>query len=494
MDKKIIIHVDDDETQIAILEDNRLAEFFIEREDAMRIVGNIYKGKVSNVLPGMQSAFVNVGLEKDVFLHIDDIDGFGAGYEGEAIDPDIKRSLSIKDVLQVGQEIIIQILKEPLGTKGARGTTYITLPGRYCVLLPNERHVGVSRRIVDEGERSRLKALGERLCPKEMGLIIRTVASGTTEIDLAEIETDIKFLLQLWEKILGRIHKAGVYALIHNELNIALKISRDLFTSDVSQIMVDFPSQYEKMVEYLEFMAPREKEKLKLYSEEAPMFEKLGIDRQLDKALRTHVWLNCGGYIIIQKTEALTAIDVNTGKFTGQDSLEDTVFKTNLEAAYEIGRQVRLRDIGGIIILDFIDMVREDHKKKVMNVINEIFSKDKSKTTILGITEFGLVEITRKRVSKSLNEVLQQACPYCKGSGKVLASKVISSKARNEIIKIAKMSQAPSIMVNVHPEVASYLIGEEGGRIRTLETLTGKSIYIRPEESYHTEQILVTAK
>ncbi len=489
LEKKIIIHVDDDETQIVILEDNKLAEFYVEREESLRIVGNIYKGKVSNVLPGMQSAFVDVGLEKDVFLHIDD-------YHIEGVEKDdaiSMKDISIRDVLQVGQEIVVQIMKDPLGTKGARGTTFLTLPGRFCVLLLNEKSIYVSRRITDESERARLKSIGDKHCPEDMGLIIRTAASNSTsEITEEEIETDIKFLLQLWDKIVGRIHKSGVYAMIHNELNIAMKILRDLFTHDVSEIYVDSEEQYMKLREYFEFMAPREVEKLKLYKDEVFIFEKMGIDRQIDRALKTHVWLNCGGYIIIQKTEALTAIDVNTGKFTGQDDLEETVFKTNLEAAYEIARQIRIRGIGGIIIVDFIDMIKDDHKNKIMEVMRENFKKDKSKNSIIGITEFGLVEITRERVSKSINEVLLQHCPYCKGTGKVYASKLISNKVRSEIAKMAKMSESDKILVNTHPDVAAHLLGEEGERVKLLETRLGKSIFVRADETYHVEQIQVS--
>ncbi|MEZ7893064.1 MAG: Rne/Rng family ribonuclease [Candidatus Wallbacteria bacterium] len=493
MDKKIVIRVDesDNETQIAILEDGRLVEFYIEREDAQQLVGNIYKGKVSNVLSGMQSAFVDVGIEKDVFLHIGDIDCLKNLEEsGEYTENDFK-SLTIKDVLQVGQEIIVQIMKDPLGTKGARGTTYITLPGRYCVLLPNDKHVGVSKKIPDEGQRNRLKAIGEKICPKEMGLIIRTVASN---VDEAEIIADIEFLLQLWSKIVTRIHKSGPYALIHNELSIPLKISRDLFTPDISEFIVDSEVLYNKLYEYFDYMAPREKDKLKLYSEEVPIFEKLGIERQIERMLQPRVWLNCGGYIIIQKTEALTAIDVNTGKFTGESDLEDTVFKTNLDAAYEIARQVRLRDIGGIIIIDFIDMNREDHKNKIMNVINDLFKKDRSQTTIIGITEFGLVEITRKRVSKSINEVMLQSCPYCKGSGRVSSAKLVANKARNEVKKMAKTCECESILVSVNPEVAACLMGVDGEKLRLLEKMAGKFVYVRPEESYHTEQIQIILK
>lgn len=488
MDKKIIIHVDYDETQIVILEDKRLAEFYTEREESMRIVGNIYKGKVSNVLPGMQSAFVDVGLEKDVFLHIDDyhIDGVE---KDEALN---MRDISIKDVLQVGQEIVVQIMKDPLGTKGARGTTYLTLPGRFCVLLLNEKNIYVSRRITDENERSRLKSIAEKNCPEDMGLIIRTAASNSSsEITAEEIESDIKFLLQLWEKIAGRIHKSGVYTLIHNELNIAMKILRDLFTPDVSEIYVDDEDQYLKLREYFEFMAPRDIDKLKLYKDEEFIFEKMGIDKQIEKTLKTHVWLNCGGYIIIQKTEALTAIDVNTGKFTGQDDLEETVFKTNMEAAHEIARQIRIRGIGGIIIIDFIDMIKEDHKHKIMDVIRETFKHDKSKNTIIGITEFGLVEITRERVSKSINEILQQPCPYCKGTGKVFASKLISNKLRSEIARIAKMSSSDKVLVNAHPDVAAHLLGEDSERLKLLETRLGKTIFVRPEEGFHVEQVQV---
>lgn len=487
MEKKIIIHAEEEVTQIAITEDRQLVELTIEHEDEQRIVGNIYKGKVSNVLAGMQSAFVDIGAEKDVFLHVGDIEAVMDGTEGA----DRAEPPQIQDVLEIGQEIVIQIMKDPIGTKGARGTTYLTLPGRYVVLLPSERHVGVSKKIEDAAQRDRLKLLGESICPKDVGLIVRTVAVGRTD---DEVAADVRFLYSLWQKIQHRIGKAGVPALIHNELSITLKVARDLYTTGVTEITIDDPVQYDRLVEFFGAVMPGEKGIVRRHTEPVNIFEKHGINRAIEKLLQPKVWLDCGGYLIIQKTEALTAIDVNTGKFTGVANLEATVFKTNMEAATEVGRQVRLRDIGGIIIVDFIDMERPEHKEQVLAALHASFATDRAKINLSGITEFGLVEITRRRVGKSLMEVLQQPCDYCQGTGRVLASNFISKKAREEIYKIARVTDSARILVTVHPEVARALAGEEEERLHRLEGRIRKAITLEPNDRYHVEEIKISAE
>jgi len=482
LDKRIIIKVDEDITSIAIIEDGKLVELYIENEDVERIVGNIYRGKVSNVLSGMQSAFADVGIEKDVFLHVGDIAGLKNEEWGDYVP-------QIQDVLEIGQEIVVQIMKDPIGTKGARGTTYISLPGRYCVLLPNDNHVGVSRKVEDEEERNRLTKIGEEICPEGMGLIIRTVAIGRSK---EELRADINFLHSLWKKIQHRIGKTVGFAIIHNDVSLPLKVARDMYTSDVVEILIDSKEEYHKMLDFFQSVMADEKDKLKHYNEKTDIFDRYGINRAIEKLLQPKVWLDCGGYLIIQKTEALTAIDVNTGKYTGKDNLEETVFKTNLEAAEEIGRQIRLRDIGGIIIVDFIDMEKQQHKDEVLAALKNSLKNDNTKINFSGITEFGLVEITRSRLRKNLMEILQQPCDYCKGSGRVLASSFVTKKVREEIKKIAHDSDCHTIAVSVHPEVAHSLVGHDGEKLKNLERKLKKNIYVNSEENYHVEEIKIS--
>ena len=493
LEKRIVIHAEDGVTQIAILEARRLVELHIEHEDECRLVGNIYKGKVSNVLPGMQSAFVDIGAERDVFLHVGDLDRGPEEDErpGEPPPPAVR----IEERLEIGQEIVIQVMKDPIGTKGARGKTYLTLPGRYVVLLPSERRVGVSRKIEDPECRERLRALGESICPPDAGIIIRTVAVGRTD---REIRADVEFLHALWGRIRSRISRAPAPSLLHNELSITLKVARDLCGPDVAEILVDDRRTHDLLADFFETTMPLERCALRLDEDSPPLFERFGVNRQIERLLQPKVWLDCGGYLIIQKTEALTAIDVNTGKFTGGSGggsdLETTVARVNLEAAAEVGRQVRLRDIGGIIIVDFIDMERPENKEAVLKALRESFAGDRAKTNISGITDFGLVEITRRRMGKSLMELLQAPCEYCQGTGRTLASNVVSKKAREEIRRIARATDAATIRVTVHPEVARALAGEEEVRLRRLEGATGKTIAIESDERYHVEEIRISAE
>jgi len=503
MSVKILINVENDSVRFAILEDGKTVEFYEEPKFSDRIAGNIYKGKVNNVLPGMQSAFVDVGLEKDVFMHISDIyipdeemrDIFGDDLEEDAF---VKRSelpfeengIFVEEIVKPGDDIILQIVKEPIGTKGSRGSTHLTIPGRYTVLMPNQRHIGVSRKITNEEERERLKELGTRLCPKNMGIILRTVAEGKHE---EEIINDITFLLKTWKKINQRIKTSPDNSLLYSDIEIVLKKVRDLFSSDVDELVIDARAQYDRIMDFFDFLPQKLLDKVKYYDEEVPILEKYGVEKSLNSILNKNVQLECGGYIVIEKTEALTAIDVNTGSFTGKGkNLEDTVLKVNLEAAKEISRQLRLRDIGGIIIIDFIDMKSIENQKKVVETLEEACSRDRMPNTISNMSTLGLVEMTRKRVRSSVLGRITQDCPYCKGRGYVLNPREVSTKVRREIMKYAKRIAKDNILVSVNPEVGFYLIGEGEENLSSMEHMTRKKIYIRTEKDFHIEHFIIS--
>lgn len=485
--KSIFVNVAECMTRICIKEDDQLAEIYIEKDESERIVGNIYKGVVTNVFPGMQAAFVDIGLEKDVFLYIGDIDGFT--FEEMNDHDDDEAEVSIRDLLEHGQELIIQILKEPIGTKGARGTTCLTMPGRFIVLLPGVQHVGISRRIVDENERDRLRALGERILPKGFGMIMRTVAQGADEASLVH---DVNFLLQLWQGIRKRINLASPYSLIHRDLNTVVKVTRDLMNENTKSFIIDSKPHYEGVVSFLKAFAPQLLSRVEYYDSRLPLFEKYGLEHEIEKALMRKAWLPCGGYFIIEKTEALTAIDVNTGKFVGKSNLEETVFLTNIEAVREIARQIRLRDIGGIIVLDLIDMIDEEHKTKVYQELLAAVKDDRSRIKVLPINDFGLIQLTRKRVRKGLLGTLCQPCPYCGGEGSVLSADIVYSKTRKKIKKVCETTDEERITICAHPRVASMLIGDDDENIYKLEEETGKRISVKANENYHIEQFNIT--
>lgn len=476
--KEIVVNVEREETRVGILEDGVLAELYIERVGSQRLVGNIYKGIVENVLPGMQAAFVDIGLEKNAFLYVGDII-----YEDEKIS-----TKNIRDVLKVGQEIIVQVVKEPIGTKGARVTTQLTLPGRYLVLMPTVDYVGVSRRIESESERERLREIAENIKPKNKGLIVRTVAEGKNESDF---KSDINFLTKLWERLQGRMRNVVAPSLLHRDLGLVCRIIRDLMTEEVSKMLIDNQEEYEKATELLEYASPHLKNRVKLYRGETDIFDKYGIEPEIDKILKRKVWLKCGGYIVIDQTEALTAIDVNTGKYVGSTNLADTVLKTNIDAANEIAKQIRLRNIGGIIIVDFIDMESESDRQRVINTLEEAVKKDKVKTNVLGLTKLGLVEITRKKVGNNLLAVLEQECPYCQGTGKVLSQESVLFKLRKELLEIGRRVSGEAILVEVYPSVASLLIGAGGSHLAEIEKEIGKSVYVKGRKEFHIEEFRV---
>ncbi|HOA36289.1 MAG TPA: Rne/Rng family ribonuclease [Bacillota bacterium] len=485
MDKKIIVNCNNRATRVAILENGKLVELYIERPLEHRIVGNLYKGIVANVLPGMQAAFVDIGLEKNAFLYVDDV--YTDIHNDETPPP--SRS-AIEKLLKVGEEIIVQVVKEPFGNKGARVTGQITLPGRYLVLVPGADYIGVSRRIESQTEKERLRREAEKIRPDDIGLIVRTVAEGADEQSLAQ---DLQFLMQLWHRVLARFQQKTAPAILYQDLALTCRIARDLFVEDFSSFLIDDEHEYEKVLEILDCFSTQLKKKVRFYDRAEPIFERFGVEKELEKALQSQVWLKSGGYLVFDETEALTVIDVNTGRYTGRRNLADTILKTNLEAAEEIARQIRLRDIGGIIIVDFIDMTIEEHRKKVLSRLNESIKHDRTKTYVLGLTSLGLVEMTRKKVRQDLSEVLQQHCPYCNGRGRVFTPLAASTRIERELKKTLQKSPREAILVEMHHEVASIIIGTGGGNLKKMEEELGKHIFIRGAEDMHIEQYRVIA-
>ena len=485
MNKKIIVNCDNRATQAAVLENGKLVELYVERPLQQRVVGNLYKGIVANVLPGMQAAFIDIGLEKNAFLYVDDI---FTPWNGEKPSPP---KGGIEKLLKVGQEIMVQVIKEPFGSKGARVTGQITLPGRYLVLVPGTNYIGVSRRIENQVERERLCSAAGSIRPPDMGMIVRTAAEGA---DPAVLESDLEFLTQLWERIMQRFQQKTAPAVIYQDLALTCRIARDLFREDFNAFLIDNEHEFEKVQEILDVISPHLKKKVKLYTQPRPIFEHYGVEREVEKALDGQVWLKSGGYLIFDETEALTVVDVNTGRYTGKRNLADTILKTNLEAAVEIARQIRLRDIGGIIIVDFIDMALEEHRRQVLDKLNESIKNDRTKTYVLGLTSLGLVEMTRKKVRQDLAAVLQQPCPYCKGVGRVLTPLVASTRVERDLKKVLQRDPSPAVLVEMHHEVAAIIIGTGGSNLKKLEEELGRHIFIRGTEDIHIEKYRIVAK
>jgi len=481
--KHILIQAEEGETLVAVLENGQLVEVYVERGTEQRLVGNIYKGRVENVLPGMQAAFVNIGLERNAFLYVEDALKQQRGSR-EGTDAKEKAEYSIGRILREGQEVIVQVVKEPIGTKGARVTTHITLPGRYLVLMPTVDYVGVSRRIESERERERLRRLAEAVKPGGMGLIVRTVAEGVGE---EQLRREAEGLGQLWRKIVSRAYQKGAPLLIHRDLELVQRILRDLYSEEVDRITVNQQWLYERAGEFISYLQPGQKPRL--FLETGDLLEKYGVEGEIEKALKRKVWLRSGGYLVIDQMEALTAIDVNTGKYVGSTTLADTVLKTNLEAAVEIARQLRLRNIGGIIIIDFIDMENPDDQAQVVAALEEELKKDKTRARIMGLTQLGLVEMTRKKVQQGLDSLLQRSCPYCEGRGKVLSEETVSRRALKKLRLLVQDTSAAAVLVEAHPAVAALLIGSGGANLRRLENELNKRLIIKGNEFFHLEQV-----
>ncbi|PLY03895.1 MAG: Rne/Rng family ribonuclease [Desulfuromonas sp.] len=493
MTKELVISTTSHETRVALLEGGHIAELYIERERERGIVGNIYKGRVIRVLPGMQAAFVDIGLEKAAFLYVadvlDEMEQVVRTIEGDeqsaAGDETMFQLPPIEDLLHEGQELLVQVSKEPIGTKGARITSHISLPGRHLVYMPTVDHIGISRRIESEEERDRLRNIVESMRPAETGFIVRTVSEGKSEEDL---RNDMGFLVGLWDNISRDISEISAPTLIHSDLDVTSKVLRDILTEDVRRIVVDNLEEYNKIVRFLRTFMPRLNYCIDFYEGEEPVFDAYGLEVEISRALGRKVWLKSGGSIIIEQTEALTAVDVNTGRYVGKHNLEDTILKTNLEAVREIAFQLRLRNIGGLIIIDFIDMEKEAHREKVHAALEEALKNDKNKTNILKISELGLVEMTRKRVRESIGRTLCEPCPYCEGKGYVKGKLTVIYEILRELRRELADLPAGHITLLAHPEIAGLLIDEERGGLDEIESRYGRSVSINSRPGFHIEQ------
>jgi len=473
--QRIIINADSFETRVAILENDELAELFVERAEQRRSVGDVYKGRVNAVLPGMQSAFVDLGLPKTGFLHASDLAESLSALEDLADADDIAGDRGrrrrapvpkIEDHLKKGQEILVQITKESIGTKGPRVTQQISLPGRFCVLMPGVDHVGVSRRIEDRSERQRIKAIISDLKPKNVGVIART--AGESKGD-AEYAADIKHLARLWQKLEKKSQSVRAPSVVHRELEMTAGLIRDLFTDEVDEVFIDDKESFDEIERYLKAVSPELADRVKHYKGKEPIFDAFGIEQQIEKTFERKVWLKKGGYICIDHAEALVAIDVNTGRFTGKKNQEETILRTNLEAAVEVPRQLRLRDIGGIIVVDFIDMEIESNKRQVLDTLRAELRKDRARTKAFAVSELGLIEMTRQRERSSLLHYYTEDCPTCGGLGKVPSNETMLVKLERAMRRVMAMGGHRKVTVKVSPEVALFFVEQEARRFTDLE-------------------------
>ncbi|MEN3339288.1 MAG: ribonuclease [Acidobacteriota bacterium] len=549
MNKEMIICSGDHDTRVAILEEDQVVEIFIERERQRGVVGNIYKGRVSKVLPGMQSSFVDIGLERDAFLYVTEVvntveefDRLESGDEEDALTPvplpvaepvlagegqepepdgapangrgadaspstghpssrsggrggEREPQAKIEDLLKEGQEVLVQVVKEPLGTKGARLTSHVTMPGRFLVFMPTVDHVGVSRKIESREERARLRGIVREFREEHGftgGVIIRTAAGGRSKEDIV---SDLAYFHQVWTEIRQRMESRRPPAVLFQEQSLVTKLLRDLLTEDFSAIRIDNEQEHRRVVALVERIMPALLPRVKLYTKEFPIFEEYGVQAEIDKALRSKVWLKSGGYLVINQTEALVAIDVNTGRYVGKRTgrLEDTIVKTNLEAVKEIVRQLRLRDLGGIIVLDLIDMEEKKNRQKVFQEVEKELRRDRSPSKALQVSDFGLVIVTRKRVKQSIERQLTDPCPYCSGSGSIKSASTICYEILTEMKKLGSDLEGQGVVLRVNPDIARALKEEENAVLRDMQQTLGKAITIRPDTHLHHEQFDVMA-
>jgi ribonuclease G len=480
--EEILINVTPSEVRAALLENGVLQEVHVERSARRGVISNIYKGRVSRVLPGMQAAFVDIGLQRTAFLHVSDIVRARNG------DDDAEELPNIRELVKEGAEVLVQVVKDPLGNKGARLTTFVTLPSRHLVLLPEGDGVGVSARIEDEEERERLRGLVESLLEEAglaCGAIVRTVAEGA---DADELRADLKFLVKLWAVVQERCSKTPVKTLVHEDLSLPLRVLRDLVTEDVEHILVDSEQDYEAMHEFARTFLPTVAPMLELYRRRRPIFDLHSIEDDIRKALERNVSLKSGGYLIFDQTEAMTTVDVNTGAYVGHRNLEETIYRTNLEAAVTIARQLRLRNLGGIIIIDFIDMEEPDHRENVLQLLEQSLASDHARHQITPLSPLGLVEMTRKRTRESLQHILCEDCPTCQGRGFVMTAETVCFEVFREIIRQSRQFEFDEAMVLAHQDVIELLLDEQAPSLATLEEQTGKSIRLQPETLYLQDQ------
>jgi len=483
----IIVNAAAPRTRVAILEDGKLVELLLESEE--RVVGNIYLGRVENVVRALDAAFVNCGIERNVFLHVSD------ALEVEPTREQMRHKMEafppITEVVKEGDEFLVQVTKGPVNEKGARATRRLALPARHLVLLADGRgRIGVSKKIENEAERARLRALAAKVKPEGFGLIVRTRAEGAEKKDF---EADIKFLLKLWRSIQAKARQEKAPALIYEDLSLVFEVLRDIFDPKVRSFVVDDKATYDKVLNLLHTLAPELRSRVKLYRGEEPIFVHYNIEAEIEKALRRKIWLPHGGYITIDTTEALTAIDVNTGKFTANKSLEETVLRTNIEAAQEIARQLRLRDIGGIIVIDFIDMENPEHRQQVMTTFREALESDRMRTRIMHITRLGLVEMTRKRTGEGLSQLLQAPCPHCDGTGRVPSPEAMFFRIAEALRKTAQENPDKAILVKASPAVILLLVGSLGTAATQMEERLQRHLYFRVEKDIEPDEFILLA-
>ncbi len=507
MAAELIINVTEGEVRVALLENGTLAEIFYERDHGLGIVGNIYNGRVVKVLPGMDAAFVDIGLDKAAFLYVADVrsekdqDPFLPADEVAGVDEEFAIATDeldealpapqIDDLLKEGQEILVQVSREPIGTKGARVTTYNSLPGRYLVLLPTVDHVGISRKIEDEDERQRLKDLVTEIKPEGMGLIVRTVSEGKQESDLRH---DLVFLIKLWENINQKKEKTKSLNLVYQDLRLVQRIIRDLYSDEIDRVVIDSDECYHDLKDFIANYFPGLVCEIERYTGIQPIFQAYDIEIEVNKALEQKIWLKSGGYIVIESTEALTAIDVNTGRFVGKKNLEDTILKTNLEAAKEIAFQLRLRNIGGIIIIDFIDMEKKNHRERVNVALEEALKRDKAKSNVLKISELGLVEMTRERVRNSIARMLCDPCPHCEGRGFVKSKATVTFEIVRELKSFGYDLEVKELVVMISPELIDYIYDNESLSLDNLEYAMRKKITLKKVDHFQWEEYEIIAK
>ncbi len=479
--KQILVSAEPSELKVAILEEGRLCEIYVERKGHKPLAGNIYKGKVENVLPGMEAAFVDIGLEKNGFLYVEEV----MVHE----DPD-KRPKKITQMLKSGQEVLVQIVKDPMGTKGARLTTQLSIPGHFIVYVPDGDGVGVSRRLPDE-ERQRLRQICRELKVKNAGLIVRTAAEGASKHELVN---DLKFLEKMWQTVVKREKKAKAPSLLYSEMEVSLKVMRDIFNETHESVLVDSQKEYDKIRSLLRKTSPELVDRLELYQGSKPLMETYGVDEEMKKALNKRVDLPSGGYLVIEETEAMTIIDVNTGRYVGRTRLEDTILKTNMEACKEVVRQLRLRDIGGIIIIDFIDMARPRNRQQVLEALDKELDTDRTKTYIVELSPLGLVEMTRQNVTEGLRDILTKTCPTCGGEGVIVSEETMAIDIERRLRRLAATSPSDAFLVEVHPKVAAMLIGQGGAKLRELEEETRKYFSFEGLDTIPIDTFEVTAE
>jgi ribonuclease G len=493
MTKEIIVNIEEHERRICFVENGILEEYYLERPDNQRLTGNIYRGKVLKVLPGIQAAFINIGHRKNGFLHISDITEDKVVYEeadAEELDeikqPKSRKNKKIEDYIKTGDDIIVQVVKDSIGSKGPRLSTNISLPGKYVVFLPKSQRRGVSRRIRDKQAREHAtKIAAELKLSKNTGIIMRTFSHNKT---VDECDKDLKLLRYMWRRVYKKFRDADKPTLIHSEKDLLKRIVRDALTDDIDKIVIDSKKEFEKLTKYISAYLPKSQTKIELYEGDVPIFQAYNCEKEIEKAYKKKIWMKCGGYIVIEQTEALVAIDINTGRHMGKNDVENTILTTNLEAAREIARQLRLRNMGGIIIIDFIDMQLKENQRKLMDELENALKRDKARIHVLPVSEIGLVQMTRERDKESISEMVTGECPYCRGLGVIKDVDSICIDIEREIRRFAGNGSASDIKICAHPEVIEQLKTKHGQTLKKIVNGSKFNIEFLPVADYHIEE------